>query len=85
MAKSTLRGIIAVVGVVIISVIMLIVTADRLDIAMILSILLSTIFLGIVFRKDIDEKIKNNNSVTLTKEEYERYCKISKDNDKFAK
>ena len=85
MAKSTLRGIIAVVGVVIISVIMLIVTADRLDIAMILSILLSTIFLGIVFRKDIDEKIKNNNPVTLTKEEYERYCKIAKNNDKFAK
>ena len=87
MAKSTLRGIIAVVGIVIISVIALILTAitDRLDIGMILSTLLSSIFLRFVFREEIDEKIKNDNSVTLTEEEYERFCKISKNNDKFAK
>jgi len=87
MAKSVLRGIIAVIGIVIISLIgvAIMVTTERGDIAFILVIILSTIFLRIVLRKELAEKLKENDSVTLTKEEYEYFCEISKSNDKFAK
>lgn len=87
MTKSVLRGIIAVIGLVIISLIGLAITVktERFDIALILVCILSTVFLRIVQRKELAEKLKENDSVTLTKEEYEYFCKISKSNDKFAK
>ena len=87
MAKNVLRGIIAVIGLVIISLIGVAIMekTERGDIAFILVILLSTVFLSIVQRKELAEKLKENDSITLTKEEYENFCKISKSNDKFAK